>query len=537
MQGRKAQMGEISEILRCFRLTGNVKETARTLGKARGTVRRYVRWAGQMGYLADEMPSEAELAKGFKDYKRGGVVQESLAAHQEKVLGWLEQGVTVIRMHELLREGYGWLGSYESLKRYTLPWRMNKKACVRLEVEPGKEAQVDFGYAGLMWDPVEKRARRAWLFLMTLSHSRHAYGEFVFRQDVETWIGCHRRAFEWFGGVPEKIVLDNLKAAITKAAIYDPIVNRTYRECAVHYGFIISPCRPATPEHKGKVEKGIPFVRRRFLAGSSFAEVNEANVKLLEWLLGPAGLRIHGTTKQQPLVVFETVEKAALLPLPVFPYHMSVWKEATLHRDCHVTVLGSYYSAPHHLRGRRLLVKLTDTMAYVYHEHELVASHLKASRQGTWRTILAHYPPEKAAFLEKTPQWCLKTAKNIGEHAFQLIHELLLASHPFDNLRKAQGILGLAHKYPATRMEAAARRALHFGALSYQAYKNILEKGLDQCALDNAAVAAPCQNKLAYTYVRPLSDFTRESAAIQPDGGAPRGDAGEKGGVSRVGVD
>ena len=123
---------------------------------------------------------------------------------------------------------------------------------MRVEVKPGEEAQVDFGYAGRMIDPADGSLRKAWVFTMVLSFSRHQYVEFVFDQKVETWLALHQHAFAYFGGVPERVVLDNLKAAIVRACWDDPQVQRSYRECAEHYGFLISPCRPGTPEHKGK---------------------------------------------------------------------------------------------------------------------------------------------------------------------------------------------------------------------------------------------------------------------------------------------
>jgi transposase len=152
------------------------------------------------------------------------------------------------------------------------------RATLRLEVDPGTEAQVDFGFAGHLLDPEHDRVRRAWVFVMTLSCSRHQYAEIVFEQTVDTWLRLHRAAFDFFGGVPRRVVLDNLRAAIVHAALYDPEVQRSYREFAEHYGFLIAPCRPRTLEHKGKVEQGgVHYVKRNALAGRAFRDVHEAN--------------------------------------------------------------------------------------------------------------------------------------------------------------------------------------------------------------------------------------------------------------------
>jgi transposase len=152
----------------------------------------------------------------------------------------------------------GYTGSYASVWRFvrTIKPSKNQKKTTRLETKPGEEAQVDFGYAGRMIDPETRKERKAWAFVMTLSWSRHQYVEFVWDQKVETWLRCHRNAFEFFGAVPQRVRIDNLRTAILKAVFDDPQVQYAYRECAEHYGFLIAPCRVATPEHKGKVEQG-----------------------------------------------------------------------------------------------------------------------------------------------------------------------------------------------------------------------------------------------------------------------------------------
>jgi hypothetical protein len=343
---------------------------------------------------------------------------------------------------------------------------------------------------------------------MTLSHSRHAYVEFVFRQDTDTWISCHAHAFEFFGGVPKKIVLDNLKAAIIKAAIHDPMVNRVYRECAEHYGFLISPCLPDMPEHKGKVERGVPYVRKSFVSGRDFQDKDDANRQVIGWIMNKAGLRIHGTTKRKPVEVFNDVEKTALLDLPNSPFSKVTWKEAVLHRDCHIVAEGSFYSAPHRLRGETLLVRIGNGMVRLFHRHELVANHIRATRPGTRRTLAQHYPPEKAAYAEQSPRWCLERAKSVGEATHKLIEQIFGMQHPLDGLRRVQGILAMAKRYTPSRLEAAAARALTFGTTTYQAIKRILERGLDQQPLPcTGDIETPPPPQKSYVHVRPIEDF------------------------------
>ena len=298
----------------------------------------------------------------------------------DQVLAWHAQGVEGQAIWQLLVEQHGFGGSYSSLKRFLRRVAPpTPRATLRLEVDPGEEAQVDFGFGGLFRDPERDRRRRAWAFVMTLSCSRHQYAELVFDQSVATWLRLHRAAFEFFGGVPRRVVLDNLRAAIVHAALYDPEVQRSYREFAEAYGFLIAPCRPRTPQHKGKVEQGgVHYVKRNALAGRDFRDLPDGNRHLLRWVVETAGRRVHGTIKQIPLEVFDHVERAALQPLPVTPWELTEWKRAKLHPDCHVVFAGAYYSGPHRLIGQRLWVRATDLKVELYQDYILVATHRRA---------------------------------------------------------------------------------------------------------------------------------------------------------------
>jgi transposase len=178
------------------------------------------------------------------------------------------------------------------------------KVTVRIDTPPGEEAQVDFGYAGLMYDPQTQKKRRTWAFIMTLSASRHKFVRFVFRQDTNNWLDCHERAFSFYGGIPRRIILDNLKSGVMKPDIYDPTINRAYADMERHYGFVADPAKIKTPEHKGKVERAVPVVRKHLLAGRTFNDITEANDRALHWCREEIGMEIHGTTKKRPYPTF-----------------------------------------------------------------------------------------------------------------------------------------------------------------------------------------------------------------------------------------
>ena len=236
----------------------------------RQTIKRYRAWAAAQGFLEGPLPSLGELEVCVQQTlaeKAPPQNQSSLASYRGIVSQLRQEGVEMTAILQRLKER-GYQGSYSSVRRlvHNLE-RTQPEVYVRVECKPGEEAQVDFGYAGLLFDPQTQQLRRAWAFVMTLSWSRHQYVEFVFDQKLATWLLLHRHAFEWFGGAPERMVIDNLKAAIVKACFDDPVVQQAYRECAEHYGFLIAPCRVAKPQHKGKVESGVHYVKRNFLGG------------------------------------------------------------------------------------------------------------------------------------------------------------------------------------------------------------------------------------------------------------------------------
>lgn len=499
---------DVRELVRRVRAGQTDRAIARELGVARKTVTKYRKLARTAKLLEGPLPPAGELKArldGILPPSRPPCTPYKAAPHRGRIEAWRKLGVSPRPIFERLRDDHEYGGSYSSIYRYVLHLEGGKIPIgfVRIEVEPGEEAQVDFGYAGRMVDPKTGEVRKTWVFVMTLSHSRHQYATFVFDQKVETWLRCHRESFEYFGGVPTKILVDNLKSAIVKAVLHEPVAQRSYREFAEHYDFLISPCRVRTPEHKGKVEAGVKYVKRNFLAGREFRDITEANTKLLQWVERIAGTRRHGTTKERPLARFLEVEKEALTPLPTTPFDMGVWKQAKLHPDCHVVVDGAYYSAPHRLIGTRLWVRTNGRDVLIFHDYERMASHTWGP-PGTRHTLRDHYPPEKVAYLIATPQYCRDKAARIGEATATVVGQLL-AERPLDRLRTVQAILRLAEKYGPRRLEAACRRALCFDDARYATIKRILVRGLENDPLPE--VESPIQQTLTFMFARPGSEI------------------------------
>ena len=500
MSGRRTEMWDIREILRRMRLGESDRAIAKALGVSRKTVRKYRAWAEQAALPADALPPTEQL---------NALLQASLPAtpppqrpstvepYRGLVERWRAQGLECQAIWQRLQREQGFTGSYAALWRFVN--RLEKATpavTVRIEVQPGDEAQVDFGYVGLLLDPATGRRRKTWAFVMTLSWSRHMYVEFVCDQTVETWLRLHQHAFAFFGAVPRRIVLDNLKAAIVKACFEDPVVQRSYQELAEHYGFLLAPCRVRTPEHKGKVESGVHYVQRNLLASYDFADIHAANQGALAWIAQVAGQRIHGTTKQQPLLRFQEVEQAAMLPLPSEAYDLAVWKQVRVGRDCYVNFEQAYYSVPYRLVGQEVWVRGGLTTVRIYANHQLEATHPRARQPGERFTVLDHLPPEKVAGLTTTRESCAARAAEIGPSTAEVVSRLL-AQKPVDRLPMVKRLLRLADQYGPQRLERACQRALQYEEYSAQTVRRILEGGLDLALLPPPAAAPSAPTRFA----------------------------------------
>jgi len=225
---------------------------ARLMGRHKTAALRVL--ATERGWLNPEapLPDDALIAQSLGAARRARSTISSLEPYQEIVARWAERGVSGVAIHGALRREHGFNGSYSSVYRMLRAMGQSRPpdATVPLVFAPGEAAQVDFGTGPILFDPDAGRLRRTWCFVMTLCFSRHQYVEFVWDQSVPTWLGCHRRAFEWFGAVPERVIIDNPKCAITRACSRDPLVQRAYAECAEGYAFKIDPCPPADPQKK-----------------------------------------------------------------------------------------------------------------------------------------------------------------------------------------------------------------------------------------------------------------------------------------------
>lgn len=477
---------DIRTVVRYLQAATSVSATQRATGLNRRTIMRYRSWAQQHGLLDPQspLPSLEELhellAHTLPPPTPPPQTISSVEPYRELVCTLYRQQVAGTAILQRLRER-GYHGGQSSVYRFLHQLEpLRPTATVRVEREPGSEAQVDFGYAGLLLDPASGALRKAWAFVMVLAYSRHQYVEFVFDQKLPTWIAVHAHAFAFFGGVPGRVVLDNLKAGITRACFDDPQIQPTYRECAEHYGFLLAPCAPRTPEHKGKVEQGgVHYVKQNFLGGRAPTTLTQANADVLAWCRTTAGQRRHGTTKEAPLERFEQVERERLVPLPPTPYDLAIWKSVKLHRDGYVVFDNAFYSAPYRLIGQTLRVRGGSQRVRLYAgDYTLVATHPRAEHPGDRLTHPDHLPPAKAPGVLWTRTTCRALAAEIGPATTELV-STLLDDHVIDRHPRVVRILRLRSQVGDRRLEAACARLLAFGDLRYVTLKRVLEQGLD----------------------------------------------------------
>jgi transposase len=363
-------------------------------------------------------------------------------------------------------------GSYDSIKRYIKKLKnKHPKLYARIETPPGEEAQVDFGQGAPTL--INGRYRRPWLFVMTLSNSRKSWQEVVWKQDVETFIRCHERAFAHFGGSVKVVKLDNLKAGVLKAHLYEPELNPNYLAFARHYNMAPIPCRVATPQHKGKVESDVNYVQSNALKGKKFESIEEQNAHLRKWDKTWASTRIHGTTKRQVNVMFEE-EKPFLQPLPKEPYaffKISDRKVSII--DSHIEVAGAYYPIPPQYMGRQVVVHFNTKWVKVYYQNKMI-QFLSTVAKGRFHPDKSCLPEHKSGAQAQYIQYLFDRCSDIGPSVIKWA-KLAEQERKQRAYRAIQGIVSLVKKYPDATINHACQQSIDKDVLSYHVVKELAE--------------------------------------------------------------
>jgi len=464
------------------------RRIARELGIDRETVGKYLRLEQAKPAIStpgsetipDSKPAILTLgSESDSDPKpaistAGSGRQSSCLAWRERIEAAAAVGLSAQRIYQDLVCEHGFTGSYQAVKRCVRPLRQSQTApFLRMEVEPGAEAQVDFGLGA--WVMVEGKRKRPHLFRIVLSHSRKAYSEVVWRQTTESFVRCLENAFRYFGGVPRTLVVDNLRAAVTRADWFDPELNRKVEEFCVHYGTVMLPTRPAMPQHKGKVEAGVKYAQNNALQGRSYESLSAQNLWLADWERTVADTRIHGTIRQQVGRVFTEVERAALLPLPASLFPCFEEAPRSVHRDGYIELKRAYYSVPPEYVGRQVWVRWEAKLIRVFnHRHEQVAVHVR-TEPGKFATDPQHLHSPYRRGVQQSLDYLLDRARLIGKHTGSWAEAMTQQRGPA-GMRVLHGLLSLAGKHPAAALERATEKALHHGTWRLRDLRTLLER-------------------------------------------------------------
>lgn len=390
-----------------------------------------------------------------------------------------QKGVTLLLLWQEYKEHHPDGLQYSAFCERYARWRGTQDTVLRQTHIPGDKLFVD--YAGTTLEVIDCRTgevRSAQVFVAVLGASNYTYAEATWTQALSDWLGSQRRALEFFGGVPQAIVPDNLKSAVSRALRYEPDLNPAFHEFATHYGVAVLPARVRKPRDKAKVEVGVQIVERWIVARLrhqtffSLAELNTAIRALLLDLNTRPFKKRDGTRAS----VFADVEQPALKPLPLHPYEFGQWKQAKVHLDYHIEVAHAYYSVPHGLIGQKLDVRVSAASIEVFHRGQRVAVHVRSQIRGSFSTVPEHRPPQHQAVVNLTHERLMKQAEAIGPSTTAVLRaQVQRRVHPEQAIRSGLGILRLAKDFSAPALEAACERALAIHSFSYRAVRALLQ--------------------------------------------------------------
>ena len=460
---------------------------ARCLNISRTTVGDYLRRAAATGLgwplpeaLTDQQlyallfPSSAPVAPAARplldfttihtELKRKGM---TLMLLWEEYLSVHPQGYRYSQFCELYRQ-----------------WANKLKLSMRQNHKAGEKLFVDYaGQTVPIVDPQTGEIHEAQVFVAVLGASSYTFAEATLTQGLEDWLSSHVRAFGFFGGVPELVIPDNLKSAVSKPCRYEPDLNPSYAELAEHYATAVIPARVRKPKDKAKAEVGVQLVERWILARLrkqtffSLAEANAAIAALLTDLNSRPFKKLPGCRKE----AFETIDRPVLKPLPAQNYVFARWKKVRPGIDYHVEIDGHYYSVPFALRGQQLEARITATTVECFAQGKRIASHVRSANKGRHTTVNAHMPKGHQAYADWTPERLIRWALKTGPQTASLTEAMLAShTHPQQAFRSAMGLISLAKAHTPARLEAACAMALAGEATNYKSVKSILETGLDR---------------------------------------------------------
>ena len=492
----------------------NISQLSELSGLDRKTVRQYVRLAEQNGLSkAQPLPEREELLKLFasvlpkRDFAQPA--RGTFASFKEEIVSLVTAAVDPLKpktAYEILCERHGITASYSSFKRFIQSCselKAPKKNTCALETEPGDEIQIDYGKMGRLIDSTTAKNRDVYAFIAIASHSRLKFVHFVHKQDQRSFVASNIRMLEFYDGVPQRLVIDNLKAGVIKPDLYDPRFNRTFQEMAEHYGVFIDPARPRHPKDKAKVERAVQIVREQFRklkALHPHLDIHQANRRIREWYRQTDGMRIHSTTGLKPLEAFEQFEKPKLKTLPAVHFEIATWKSVRVHVDQYIQFEKTFYSVPEQFVGKQLWVRGIEKIVEIYDDFTRIKTHLRTKTKR--HTDPRDFPENIQVMMgDMHVRWLIKQAAKVGSEFKQLIVDVL-TPHAKLNTRRAQALIKLAHRYPAKHLNAAAHIACGHKYHLPKQLETIIEKMISDKNQTGVPISEATQQ-----FVRPADYF------------------------------
>jgi transposase len=535
---RELHRMEIEEVVRRWQLRESQRAIARATGLARETVKKYLAAAIDLGLSATgPPPSEAQLLElrrlgvvAARPVKRVAPQVAMLEPHREQIASWLDQDhLLLTRIQELLDAEHRVRVKYTTLRRYVRQaglWKHARSTVRMAPTEPGEVAEMDFGKLGTLINPITGKRQVVYGLLVVLVYSRYAFLWPLVQQTVEATIEGLERAWAFFQGCPKRLILDNFPAAVAGPDPLNPRPTRAFVEYSQARGLLLDPARVRAPRDKPHVESGIRFSRERWWKGGRFIDLADSRQQAEDWCRDVAGLRVHGTTRRLPRVVFEDEERAHLLPYDGIPYDVPLWKGVTVHPDHHVSVQYALYSAPSTTcpPGTELEARCDTKLVKLYRAGELVKVHPRKPKGGR-STDYDDYPPERTAYAMRAPDRVVRQAMQLGPNVGHFAERLLEGTFPWSKLRQGQKLLRLADRYTPERLDAACGRALGFDLIEVRRVERILVLALEH----EGQLAPPPDERVkplpAGRFARPGSAFDHRYlpvvASVIPAGEEP----------------
>lgn len=488
MAAKRMTMRNIREILR-LKLSANlsIRQISACTKVSVGAIQKLLSSAQQLTLtwpLPDDM-DDASLAQLF--YPKADTTQSTrfqVPVWTDVHLELKKKGVTKNLLWQEYTQQYpNRCYSYSQFCDRYLHWLKKQKRSMRQSHKAGEKLFVD--YAGQTMPIVSAttgEVRFAQIFVAVFGASNYTFAEATYSQRLADWLGSHVRAFEFFGGLPEVVIPDNLKSGVTKACRYDPELNPAYQQLAAHYDVAVIPARPYKPKDKSKAEVGVQIIERWILAKLrhqtffSLAELNQSIKVLLDDVNTRPFKQLDGTRKDW----FDALDKPALKPLPKHPYQYTDIKSAKVGIDYHVHYEQHHYSVPHHLVGEKVELQVSDNVVTVYFHNKAIARHARKRHPGT-TTVPEHMPNKHAKHQTWTPGRLLNWGSSIGPDVTKWVKSQLDSkAHPEQAYRVCLGLLSLSKKYPHERLNTACGIANKHSLFRLKQVKSILDSNQDQ---------------------------------------------------------